>query len=183
MKDVTRYHAMTYPTLYLVCQRSQHLKSSHFMMLLWQSMYQAVCIFVMGSLLFETSFLKIVTISFSALVLTELCNIITLVDRLNVYIITANILSFFFYVISLVFFRAPLGLQAMDWPMIKNTLLIVLCCWLPFELIKMANRYFFPTVSDKIMQTVMKKDKNIIEQELQLESNNDLLSRTSTTSN
>lgn len=130
----------------------------------------------MASLLFENSFLKIVTISFSALVLTELFNIITLVDRLNKWILAANTLSFLFYVISLLFFRSQLGLQPMSWIMIKNTAIIVVICWLPFELIKRANRYFFPTVSDKIMQTVKKKDKRIIERELQAETTGDLLS-------
>lgn len=161
MEDVTRYHALTYPKLYIVCQKSKHLKWGNFLMIFWKSLFQSVCVFLMAVLLFDESFLKVVTISFSALVGTELINIITLVDRLNKWIISANLISLVAYVVSCVFFREVLGLQIIDVPTFLKILLVIFCCVAPFEIIKRVNRCCWPSISDKIMLTVMKKDKNV----------------------
>lgn len=157
---MTRYHATTYPQLYIVSQQSKHLKLSSFYKLVWKSVYQAVCIFLMTLMLFENSFLNVVTTTFSALVMTELLNVVTLVDRMNKWILGANLISLFFYIGSLLFLRDYLGLQEMTWTMLGNTGFIVCACWLPFEVIKRLNQRFFPTISDKIMMTVLQKDKN-----------------------
>lgn len=156
---MTRYHAITYPKLYLVCQQSRHLKAANFMMVIWKSIYQAVIIFVLGYYIFEISFLNVVTISFSALVFTELLNIFTLVDRLNVYILSANALSLLMYVVSILFFREYLGMQKLHWDNFKKVGVITLACWVPFEVIKQLNRYCFPSASDKIMMNVRKRDQ------------------------
>jgi phospholipid-translocating ATPase len=156
---VTRYHALTYPKLYIVSQASRHLGTANFLIIFWKSIYQAVIIFVLGCLLFENSFLKVVTISFSALVFTELLNIFTLVDRLNTFILSANILSLVLYVVSIVFFREYLGVQRVDWDILKKVIIITLACWVPFEVIKQVNKFCFPSASDKIMMNVRKKDR------------------------
>ena len=113
----------------------------------------------MTILLFKQSFLIIVTISFSALVGTELVNVITLVDRLNKYILTANLISLLAYVFSCIFAREALGLQVITFRMAVNIILIIFTCVAPFEIIKRVNRMCWPTISDKIMLTVMKRDK------------------------
>ena len=134
------------------------MKAVHFMLVFWKSLYQAAIIFVLASTLFENSFIKVITISFSALVFTELLNVFTLVDRLNVWIASANAISLIFYLISVIFFRDLMDLQEIDWDMAKKIFIIVLVCWAPFEIIKGLNRYFFPTASDKIMSTVLRKE-------------------------
>lgn len=159
---MTRFHAMTYPRLYYTSQQSRDLKMTHFMMNFWKSLYQASTIFVLSFLLIETSFLKIVTISFTALIMTELLNIITMVDRINKWILGANAISIFLFAVTLVFFRKYLDLYPIDWAMFKVVILIVICCWVPFELIKLANKIFFPSVSDKIMLTA-KRDVRTVE--------------------
>lgn len=159
MQDVTRYHALTYPKLYIVSQASRHLGTANFMMVFWKGIYQAATIFVLGCLLFENSFLKVVTISFSALIFTELLNIFTLVDRLNIYILVANGISLTFYVVSIIFFRDYIGVQKIDWDMLKKVIIITLICWVPFEVIKQINKFCFPSASDKIMMNVRKRDK------------------------
>jgi phospholipid-translocating ATPase len=128
-------------------------------MIFFKSIYQAMCIFTLTLYFLENSYLQIVTISFSALVFTELLNIFTLVDRLNKWIIGANSISLLFYLVSVIFFRDMLGVQKFDFQIIKVIFVITVVCWLPFELIKRANTYFFPTVSDKIMLTVKKRDR------------------------
>ena len=90
---------MTYQRLYVVSQKSKLLKGLNFMMLFWKSVYQAVTIFVLTSILFENSFLKIVTISFSSLIAVELLNIFTMVDRLNKWIVGANLISLLLFII------------------------------------------------------------------------------------
>lgn len=130
-----------------------------FMSIFWKSNYQAAVIFVLGSTILENSFYKVVTITFSALVFTELLNIFTLVDRLNAWIITANALSLLFYVVSVVFFRELLGMTEVDLDVLWRILIITFVSWAPFELFKQLTRFCCPNVSDKIMQTVRKKDR------------------------
>jgi len=105
----------------------------------------------------DTSFLKIVTISFSALVFTELLNIMTMVSRPNIYIIVSNLFSLGFYIISVIFFRKFLGLQKIDWDSFQKIMIIVFICWVPFEIAKRVKRCIWPSLSDKVMQKV--KDK------------------------
>ena len=156
---MTRYHALTYPKLYIVSQKSRHLGVASFMSIFWKSIYQACIIFVLGSTLFENSFYAVVTITFSALVFTELLNIFTLVDRLNTWILSANAISLLFYIVSVIFFRDSLGMVQVDQKMLWKIMIITLICWAPFEIFKQMNRYCCPNVSDKVMFTVKKKDR------------------------
>jgi phospholipid-translocating ATPase len=133
-----------------------------FLSIFWKSNYQATIIFVLGCTIFENSFYKVVTITFSALVFTELLNIFTLVDRLNAWILGANAMSLLFYMVSVIFFRDLLGMTEVDWDAFKKIMIITFVCWAPFELFKQFTRYCCPNVSDKIMLTVRKKDRLII---------------------
>lgn len=145
---------------------------TYFMMNFWKSLYQASVIFILSFLLIETSFLKIVTISFTALIMTELLNIITMVDRINKWIIGANAFSLFLFLVTLLFFRRFLDLFPIDWDMFKVIILIVLCCWIPFEIIKLGKKFFFPSVSDKIMLTAKREVRTV-----ELHQDTDLLQK------
>ena len=138
--------------------------TASFLFIFWKSIYQACMIFVLGCLLFETSFFKVTTITFSALVFTELLNIFTLVDRLNPWIIGANVLSLLSYIVSVVFFRDFLGMVPVDLDLLIKITIITGVCWLPFELFKQLKRCMCPTISDKIMANAKhrkpKRDKD-----------------------
>lgn len=148
--------------------------AASFLSIFWQSNYQAAVIFVLGSTLFENSFYKVVTITFSALVFTELLNIFTLVGRPNAWIFGANLISLLCYVISVVFFRDWLGMIAVDWDIFWKIMVITLVCWCPFEMFKLMNRCWCPSVSDKIMLIIKRKDRSSLRDHLDTQS--DLLS-------
>jgi phospholipid-translocating ATPase len=121
-------------------------------------------------LMFDTLFLTLVTVSYSALVFTELLNVFTLVDRLNINIVLANGLSLLFYIFSVIYLRKNLDVQQITLSMLIRILIITAVCWAPFELLKWLTKIFFPSLSDKIMMNVIKKEKNNLD-----EGNGDLL--------
>ena len=55
--------------------------------------------------LFEQSFVRIVTITFTALILSELLNVISTIHRMNRFIFGSIIVTLLIYALSLVLFR------------------------------------------------------------------------------
>ncbi len=69
-RDISREKTMLYPNLYLTLRKSRDLNTKTFFIWVWVSIYQGVVIMVMSLKLFEESFVRIVTITFTALILS-----------------------------------------------------------------------------------------------------------------
>ena len=69
-EDISAEKCLLYPNLYLSLQKSRELNTKTFFTWLWISIYQGVVIMVLSLVLFEQSFVRIVTITFSALILS-----------------------------------------------------------------------------------------------------------------
>ena len=69
------------------------------------SIYQGVTIMVLSINLFEQSFVRIVTITFTALILSELLNVISTIHQMNRFIFGSIIVTLLIYALSLVLFR------------------------------------------------------------------------------
>ncbi len=69
-RDISREKTLLYPNLYLTLRKSRDLNTKTFFIWVWVSIYQGVVIMVMSLKLFEESFVRIVTITFTALILS-----------------------------------------------------------------------------------------------------------------
>lgn len=76
-EDVDKETALQFPALYGSLQKGRYLSFKTLLSWIWKSLYQGSTIFLAALFLFDNAFVNIVTISFSALILTEFLNVYT----------------------------------------------------------------------------------------------------------
>ena len=76
-RDTEMKNVLKFPPLYKVLQKGRELSTKSFLLWFLKSLYQAGIIMVGTILIFDTVFLKIVTITFTALIFAELLNVYT----------------------------------------------------------------------------------------------------------
>ena len=79
-RDTEIKNVLKFPSLYKTLQKGRELNAKSFLLWFMKSLYQASVIMICSIYLFETSFLIIVTITFSCLILIELLNVYTEVN-------------------------------------------------------------------------------------------------------
>lgn len=94
-----------YPNLYTSLRKSRELNTKTFLIWLWMSIYQGLIIMVLAINLFEQSFVRIVTITFTSLIILELLNVITTIHHMNRYIFGSILITIVIYASSLLFLR------------------------------------------------------------------------------
>lgn len=130
---------------------------------------QGSMIMILSTTLFEKSFLNIVTITFTSLIIAELLNISTEVyhislrffnnltifsqlSRFNWRILASQLGTLVLYVLCLVFLPQYLSLAAIDLTFVLNVLLITVISWLPLHIFKLLRVRFDPTENEKVMK-------------------------------
>jgi len=86
-----------------------------------------------------------VTITFTALILSELLNINTALTRMNKIVCVSQILTLAVYVLSIIFLRQQIDVAVIDVTFCKNVAIIILISWLPLQIIKMIRVRCDPT--------------------------------------
>ncbi|KAJ9478875.1 putative phospholipid-transporting ATPase NEO1 [Pseudozyma hubeiensis] len=102
-RDVSEDLALLYPELYKDLTKGRSLSAKTFTTWLMISTYQGGAIMILSLLLFENEFLNIVSISFTALVVNELIMVALEITTWHVYMILSEIVTLFFYCVSIVF--------------------------------------------------------------------------------
>jgi len=100
-RDVTSSVALFYPELYHNLQCGLSLNMRTFLIWLLKSYYQGGIIMISSMLLFDTSFHHIISISFTALIAVELCNVLMEIKHWHWLMVIAEIFSFALYVASI----------------------------------------------------------------------------------
>lgn len=105
-EDVSAKIALLYPELYRDLQKGRALSIKSFLMWLWVSIYQGGVIMILAIALFEDSFINVVAITFTALMLCEWSNVALSIHRWNKWIAISLIVSIFAYAISVVVLKS-----------------------------------------------------------------------------
>ena len=126
------------------------MNSKTFFIWVWISIYQGIVIMVMSLLMFEQSFVRIVTITFTALILSEILNVLTTIHQINRYIIGSQLLTVLLYWLSLIFFRNYLDTSRIDRDFLYKVGLIVAVSWTPIYIARCLRRRLAPSEEDKI---------------------------------
>jgi phospholipid-translocating ATPase len=156
-EDVDEEKAMDYPQLYQSLQKGRELNIKTFLIWLWKSIYQGGVIMFLSFTLFENTFIDIVTITFTALIIIELLNVYTTLTRVNKIVLLAQIFTFAIYIASIIIFRQYIDVSAMDWSFAKKVTLIVLLSWGPMHIFKLLRQKYDPTENEKIMKEIKTK--------------------------
>jgi phospholipid-translocating ATPase len=120
----------------------------------WKSIYQGAVIMLLTFWLFEKSFTTVVTITFTALIFSELLNINTTLTHMNRIVFLSQVFTLLIYVGSIVVLREQIDLSVIDINFIKNVAIIVLFSWGPLQLAKLLRVRFDPTENEKIMRSI-----------------------------
>ena len=104
--------------------------------------------------LFEKSFTTVVTITFTALIFSELLNINTTLTQMNRIVFLSQIFTLVIYIVSIVLLREQIDLSAIDLNFVKNVAIIVLVSWGPLQIAKLFRVRFDPTENEKIMRSI-----------------------------
>ncbi|KAF9259302.1 phospholipid-translocating P-type ATPase [Marasmius fiardii PR-910] len=151
-RDVSEDLAMVYPELYKELTKGRALSYKTFFQWLMISVYQGAAIMIMSLVLFENEFLHIVSISFTALILNELIMVALEITTWHVYMVISEIVTLFFYVISIAFLPEYFDLSfvftvGFAW----KVAVIVAISALPLWIIKLIKSRVAPAASSKLL--------------------------------
>lgn len=104
-EDVDAETAFMYPELYQELQKGRRLCTRTFLEWVFKSIYQGAVIMLLSIFMFDDSFLRIISITFTSLILTELLMVALEIQRWSCVMVLAQLLSLASYLVS--FFLLP----------------------------------------------------------------------------
>ncbi|KAH9851263.1 protein transporter [Lenzites betulinus] len=153
-RDVNEDLALLYPELYKELTKGRVLSYKTFFMWLMISVYQGAAIMLMSLVLFESEFLNIVSISFTALILNELIMVALEITTWHVYMVLSEIATLFIYAISMAFlpefFDADLTF-VISTRFVWKVAVIVAISASPLYIIKLIRSRVAPAASSKLL--------------------------------
>ncbi|KAI0369507.1 protein transporter [Pilatotrama ljubarskyi] len=151
-RDVNEDLALLYPELYKELTKGRVLSYKTFFMWLMISVYQGAAIMIMSLVLFETEFLNIVSISFTALILNELIMVALEITTWHVYMVLSEIVTLFIYAISMAFLPEYFDLTfVVSTRFAWKVAVIVAISAFPLYIIKLIRSRVAPAASSKLL--------------------------------
>lgn len=149
-EDVHYRQVFDYPQLYKALQSGKELGASRFLMWAWMSIYQGGVIIFLSIVLFEESFLEIVTITFTALILIEFLNILSTIHIFHPMILLGLLTGVATYSITLFFLKDMFLLSDVTPNFMARVGIIVGAAWLPIRIGMFLQMRYFPSLLHKI---------------------------------
>ncbi|GHJ88639.1 hypothetical protein NliqN6_5041 [Naganishia liquefaciens] len=151
-KDVSEDLALLYPELYKEMTKGRALSTRTFFEWLTISVYQGGIIMILSLLFFETEFINIVAISYTALVLNELIMVALEITRWHQYMILAELATLSLYIGSMVLLPEYFDLSfVMSRRFLFKVGVIVAISSFPLYAIKAVRSRFAPAAYVKVM--------------------------------
>lgn len=94
--------------------------------------------------------MRIVTITFTSLIISEILNVATTIHKLNKWIVGSQLLTVLMYGLSLVFLNNYIDTSKIDTDFLWKVMVIVGVSWTPVHLVKCIVRRISPTEEDRI---------------------------------
>ncbi|KAL4446594.1 hypothetical protein ABPG74_005532 [Tetrahymena malaccensis] len=157
-QDVNPKAALEYPELYKTLQSGRDLNLKTFLMWTFKSIYQGMIIMALAFTLFDNSYFHIVTITFSTLVLCEILNVHSELNRITWMTVLFTFGTIAFYVLSVYFINEYLDMKAINIDFAINIVIISAICWLPFWAVKKYYSMVQPDDYQTIMKLVRKQE-------------------------
>jgi len=103
---------------------------------------------------FPDTFLRIVTITFTALILAEILNVYTELHKVQWATVVALVGTGVVYFLSIIFFKSYIDVDAINGDFIKSIIIMVAVSWLPLHIMKLVLKRYDPTDFEKITRRV-----------------------------
>ena len=141
---------LRYPNLYLTLQKGRLMSARTILIWATQSLYQGTVVMLLGIVLFKDSFVNIIIINFSALLLIEFLNLHTEIRKGDFLVYSCMVLSFMIYVASVWIFKEYFDLNSIGIMFILKVIAITAVAWIPIHLIKWITEKINPSEASKI---------------------------------
>ena len=153
--DATVSSIMKFPNLYRSLQRGRALSLTVFIWWLWKSVYQASVITLLAILLFPDSFLNIVAITFTSLIVTELLNVLTEIERFHRLMGVSQAVTLCVYLLSIFLMKSYFDLNyILSWEFVWKVGLITAASWCPIHIAKVIKNKCDPSDHQKVMEDI-----------------------------
>jgi len=149
-EDVSDVIAFRYPELYKELQQGRALSYKTFFTWTFTSVYQAGVIMLLSLFLFDNNLVNIVSITFTALILTELLNVAFLVHTWNRWIVISEISTFVIYIISMLILPYFDILFIFSWDFIWRVGLVTIVSCVPPFLVGIIRKKLDPPSYSKL---------------------------------
>lgn len=150
-KDVSAETAMTYPELYKELVKGRSLSFKTFFLWVLISIYQGGIIIYGALLLFDEDFVHVVSITFTALILTELLMVALTIRTWHWAMVVAEVSSLAIYIASLIVMRNYFdGTFLRTFDFIWRVMAITSVSCIPLYILKYLRKKFSPPVYAKL---------------------------------
>uniref|UniRef100_A0AAX7W7P7 Phospholipid-transporting ATPase n=1 Tax=Astatotilapia calliptera TaxID=8154 RepID=A0AAX7W7P7_ASTCA len=150
-QDVKPEMALLYPELYKDLTKGRSLSFKTFLIWVLISVYQGGILMYSALVLFESEFVHVVAISFTALILTELLMVALTIRTWHWLMVVAEFFSLGCYLASLAFLNEYFDSSFITtWPFLWKVSAITLVSCLPLYIIKYLKRKFSPPSYSKL---------------------------------
>lgn len=95
--------------------------------------------------MFNESFTNIVSITFSSLIIIELLNVYSEINKPNWKMIVSSVFTFVIYILSIALLRSYFDTSYITWSFVLKVLAITLLSWLPLHVAKWIIMKIDPT--------------------------------------
>ena len=161
-EDIPIKQVFHYPMLYYLVQEGKNLSPKVFMIWFWKSIFQGSVIILLALFLFNQTFLEIVTITFTALIINEFLNIYSSIRTWHPVISVSLGISAFSYLFCLIFLKKVFFLSDLDFEKVLKIVFLSICAWLPIHIMQIIRRLYFPSQIDKVLnEAQLVKKRNV----------------------
>ena len=151
-RDVDKNNVLKFPNLYKILLKGREQNFKNFLCWLFKAVAQA-SIVMFGSLMMfkEKLFLKIVTVSFTALVYLEILNVYMEINKCHWFMIFSLLGTCGVYTSTLMFLSEYLDIYyVIEKDIFWRIIVIAVVAWLPFFVSNKIKKCLFPQVYEKI---------------------------------
>lgn len=153
-QDVNKNNVLTFPTLYKILLKGRELNLKSFLFWLFKSIFQAFIIMFGSIILFEdTIFLKIVTVTFTALIYLEVLNVYLEINKYHWFMWISFGATLLVYLLTIGLLNNYLDIYFIfEWGTFFKIPLIAVISWAPFFIGSFIKKKFFPETIEKLNQ-------------------------------
>ena len=153
-QDVNKDNVLTFPSLYRILLKGRELNLKNFLFWLFKSIFQAFIIMFGSILLFDVDiFLKIVTVTFTALIYLEVLNVYLSINKFHWFMWVSFGSTILVYLLTILLLKNYLDIYFIfDWATFFKIPLIAIASWLPFFIGTIIKKKCFPETTEKVNQ-------------------------------
>ena len=154
-QDIAKINVLKFPSLYKVLLKGRELNLKSFLFWLFKSIFQAAVIMFGSFLIFKDNiFLKIVTVTFTALIYLEILNVYLEINTYHWLMFVAFVSTCAVYLLTIWLFNYYLDIYFIFKANIFWKIPIIsFLAWAPFYIASYIKRKIFPQITEKLNQS------------------------------